>query len=98
MVKATTMMIKSIFILCCFVLKYWTKKGVSIVSMVLRSLFMAKNNMKTAYSLCYFFMIASLCTKQSQKCWDQCIHQQGCRERRGGGGVRRRKSGHGGRR
>ena len=32
---------------------------------------MAKNNMKTPYSLCYFFTIASFCTKQSQKCWDQ---------------------------
>ena len=94
MVKATTMMIKSIFILCCFLLKNWTKKE---VSMVLRSLFMTKNNMKTAYSLCYFFKIASFCTKQSQKCWDQCIRQQGCRERRGGGGVPRTKSGHGGR-
>ena len=95
--KAATMMIKIIFILCCFLLKYWTKKGVSIVSMVLRSLFMAKNNMKTVYSLRYFFMIASFCTKQSQKCWDQCVCQQGCREGRGGGGVRSRKSGHGGR-
>ena len=47
---------------------------------------MAKNDIKTAYSLCYFFMIASFFTKQSQKYWDQCIRQQGCREGRGGGG------------
>ena len=59
---------------------------------------MAKNDIKTAYSLCYFFMIASFFTKQSQKNWDQCIRQQGCQERRGGGGgACRRKSGHGGR-